>query len=114
MDADSHALMPSARQIKACCERPAAACAGADAASEGTNKALQASEAGMRWDIPDDRSDEAPTDEDGSSLWGSDSEDSDGSIGHSLTGAQRPFMLCLACLSSSVTVYVPTTLTPAS
>ena len=55
---------------------------------------MHVSEASMRWDIPNNGSSEAFTDEDGSSLWGCDSEDSeDDSISHSLTGAQHPSML---------------------
>ena len=65
----------------------------------------------MRWDIPNNGSSEASTEEDGSSLWGSDSEDSeDDSIGHSLTGAQRSCKLAV-CLE--LFTHVPANFTPA-
>ena len=73
---------------------------------------MQAPGAGMRWDNSDNGSDEAPTEEDGSSLWGSDSEDSeDGSIGHSLAGAQRSCKLVI-CLE--LFTHVPANFTHAS
>ena len=66
----------------------------------------------MRWDIPNNGSNEASVDEDGSSLWGSDSEGSEAdSIGHSLTGAQRS---CELVVRLELLAHVPATYTPAS